>query len=56
LITADGVGSNGYRLRQWKMELQGVADKAGLAILAASRLRDDRPADRHDDHGQDGSM
>jgi Rhodopirellula transposase DDE domain len=24
LITADGGGSNGYRLRQWKMELQGL--------------------------------
>jgi hypothetical protein len=33
LITADGGGSNGYRLRLWKMELQGFADKAGLAIL-----------------------
>jgi hypothetical protein len=33
LITADGGGSNGYRLRQWKLELQGFADGAGLAIL-----------------------
>ena len=33
LITADGGGSNGYRLRQWKLELQGFADSAGLAIL-----------------------
>jgi hypothetical protein len=33
LITADGGGSNGYRLRLWKMELQGFADKAGLAIM-----------------------
>jgi hypothetical protein len=33
LITADGGGSNGYRLRLWKMELQGFAGKAGLAIL-----------------------
>ncbi len=33
LITADGGGSNGYRLRLWKMELQGFADKAGLAII-----------------------
>ena len=32
LITADGGGSNGYRLRQWKMELQAFADWAGLAI------------------------
>lgn len=33
LITADGGGSNGYRLRQWKLELQGFADWAGLAIM-----------------------
>jgi Rhodopirellula transposase DDE domain len=32
LITADGGGSNGYRLRQWKMELQRLADDAGLSI------------------------
>ena len=32
LITADGGGSNGYRLRQWKMELQGLADSTGLSI------------------------
>jgi len=32
LITADGGGSNGYRLRQWKMELQKVADSTGLSI------------------------
>jgi len=32
LITADGGGSNGYRLRQWKMELQEMADQTGLAI------------------------
>ena len=33
VITADGGGSNGYRLRQWKLELQRFADAAGLAIL-----------------------
>ena len=33
LITADGGGSNGYRLRQWKLELQRFADASGLAIL-----------------------
>lgn len=33
LITADGGGSNGYRLRQWKLELQNFADGAGLAIM-----------------------
>jgi len=32
LITADGGGSNGYRLRVWKMELQKLADCTGLAI------------------------
>jgi len=32
LITADGGGSNGYRLRLWKIELQKFADDAGLAI------------------------
>lgn len=33
LITADGGGSNGYRLRQWKMELQAFADATGLAMI-----------------------
>ena len=32
LITADGGGSNGYRLRLWKVELQKLADETGLAI------------------------
>jgi hypothetical protein len=32
LITADGGGSNGYRLRLWKLELQNLADQTGLAI------------------------
>ena len=32
LITADGGGSNGYRLRLWKLELQKLADECGLAI------------------------
>lgn len=32
LITADGGGSNGYRLRQWKMELQKLADDTKLSI------------------------
>jgi hypothetical protein len=31
LITADGGGSNGWRLRLWKLELQNFADQAGLA-------------------------
>jgi len=32
LITADGGGSNGYRLRLWKWELQRFADHTGLSI------------------------
>lgn len=32
LITADGGGSNGWRLRVWKYELQKLADHTGLAI------------------------
>ena len=31
-LTADAGGSNGYRSRVWKYELQQVADKTGLAI------------------------
>src|ERR1700674_197154 len=34
LITADGGGSNGYRLRQWKMELQRLAGAAGRPTMA----------------------
>ena len=33
LITADGGGSNGYRLRQWKVELQRLAQTTGLSIM-----------------------
>ena len=32
LITADGGGSNGSRLRLWKLELQKLADSTGLSI------------------------
>jgi hypothetical protein len=32
LITADGGGSNGSRLRLWKLELQKLADQTGLCI------------------------
>ena len=32
LITADGGGSNGPRLRLWKLELQTLANETGLAI------------------------
>ena len=31
-ITADAGGSNGYRSRVWKAELQRLADKIGLSI------------------------
>jgi hypothetical protein len=32
LITADGGGSNGARVRLWKLELQKLADESGLEI------------------------
>jgi Rhodopirellula transposase DDE domain len=32
LITADGGGSNGSRVRLWKLELQRLADEMGVAI------------------------
>jgi hypothetical protein len=32
LITADGGGSNGWRLRLWKLELQKFADESGLTV------------------------
>ena len=32
LITADGGGSNGSRVRLWKLELQGLADELGFPI------------------------
>jgi hypothetical protein len=31
LIRTDGGGSNGYRLRLWKMELQNLAHTTGLS-------------------------
>jgi hypothetical protein len=33
VITADGGGSNGSRLRLWKRELQRLADELGIAIV-----------------------
>ena len=33
LITADGGGSNGSRLRLWKLELQKLADETGMRIV-----------------------
>ena len=35
LITADGGGSNGSRLRLWKWELQRLATKTGLSIIVS---------------------
>ena len=35
LITADGGGSNGSRLRLWKLELQRLADETGLTIAVS---------------------
>jgi hypothetical protein len=32
LITADGGGSNGYRVRLWKVALQGFADETALTV------------------------
>ncbi|MFH1719212.1 MAG: ISAzo13 family transposase [Planctomycetota bacterium] len=32
LVTADGGGSNGGRVRLWKLELQGFADEIGIPI------------------------
>jgi hypothetical protein len=32
LITADGGGSNGSRVRLWKLELQSLADESGLTL------------------------
>ena len=32
LICADGGGSNGYRVRRWKVELQQFADASGLTV------------------------
>jgi Rhodopirellula transposase DDE domain len=31
-ITCDGGGSNGYRVKLWKRELQGLADELGIDI------------------------
>jgi hypothetical protein len=35
LITADGGGSNGYRVRLWKLELQRFATETGLEITVS---------------------
>ena len=36
LITADGGGSNGSRVRLWKLELQKLADETGLGFAGLS--------------------
>ena len=35
LITADGGGSNGYRVRLWRLMLQQLADRTGLTFTVA---------------------
>ncbi len=35
LITADGGGSNGYRLRLWKRELAELANQSGLTVTVS---------------------
>jgi hypothetical protein len=35
LITADGGGSNGSRVRLWKMELQKLADELGIPVAVS---------------------
>ena len=35
LITADAGGSNGYRARAWKLELQALADATGLRLCVS---------------------
>jgi hypothetical protein len=36
MISADGGGSNGYRVRLWKIELQRLADELRLPITSLS--------------------
>jgi hypothetical protein len=38
LITADGGGSNGYRQRLWKLELQRLADELGFCGAPAALI------------------
>ena len=39
MITADGGGSNGSRVRLWKIELQKLADETGLTIAVCHYRR-----------------
>jgi hypothetical protein len=47
LITADGGGSNGYRIRLWKIELQRFADEQGLAFIRHRQTQTDILPCRH---------
>ena len=38
LITADGGGSNGHRVRLWKTELQKLGDETGLLLFVTFPL------------------
>ena len=38
VITADGGGSNGYRVRLWKLELQSLVDELGFPITVCHLL------------------
>jgi hypothetical protein len=40
LITADGGGSNGSRVRLWKLELQKLADQTGLTLQVVTIPRE----------------
>lgn len=46
MITADGGGSNGARVRLWKVELQKLADELGLTIRSATTRRAPRSGTR----------
>jgi len=46
LITADGGGSNGSRVRLWKLGLQRPADEIGLSIGPLARRPAARPSSR----------
>src|SRR5262249_16949982 len=46
LITADGGGSNGSRVRLWKVELQKLADELGIPITVCHLPRATRKGNR----------
>ena len=45
-VTADCGGSNGARVRLWKLELQKLADETGLVIAASTSLSARRHIER----------